>query len=204
MSNVSLSAAAPAPLRLLPGVPAYPSAGIAAAAHVLLSHLERGSRVDAVALRGAMEHAFGGSDAAGAWGDAVAAMAGRRPVGLQPKRRAAFLFPPPAGVDAARWPCVCGVDESWYFKPDAGQLLGSPANADPVEPQDVRPEELDIALGIARIEAMTTLAIRRPSHTWAGLRSFVLSHLERAELLDPPALRQDIIDWLTPIVEGAR
>ncbi len=67
MSNVSLSAAAPAPLRLLPGVPADPSAGIAAAAHVLLSHLERGSRVDAVALRGAMEHAFGGSDATGAW-----------------------------------------------------------------------------------------------------------------------------------------
>ncbi|MBS0442208.1 MAG: FAD-binding oxidoreductase [Proteobacteria bacterium] len=112
-------------------------------------------------------------DAAGAWAEQFAALAGLPGIGLQPKRRAAFLFPPPAGVDAARWPCVCGVDESWYFKPDAGQLLGSPANADPVEPQDVRPEELDIALGIANIEAMTTLAIRRPSHTWAGLRSFV-------------------------------
>ena len=112
-------------------------------------------------------------DAAGAWAEQFAALAGLPGIGLQPKRRAAFLFPPPAGVDAARWPCVCGVDESWYFKPDAGQLLGSPANADPVEPQDVRPEELDIALGIARIEEMTTLAIRRPSHTWAGLRSFV-------------------------------
>ena len=112
-------------------------------------------------------------DAAGAWAEQLAALAGLPGIGLQPKRRAAFLFPPPAGVDAARWPCVCGVDESWYFKPDAGQLLGSPANADPVEPQDVRPEELDIALGIARIEEMTTLAIRRPSHTWAGLRSFV-------------------------------
>ena len=112
-------------------------------------------------------------DAAGAWAEQFAALAGLPGIGLQPKRRAAFLFPPPAGVDAARWPCVCGVDEGWYFKPDAGVLLGSPANADPVEPQDVRPEELDIALGIARIEAMTTLAIRRPSHTWAGLRSFV-------------------------------
>ncbi len=114
-------------------------------------------------------------NAAGAWGDQVAALAGLAPIGLQPKRRAAFLFAPPGGMDTARWPCVCGVDEEegWYFKPDAGVLLGSPANADPVEPHDVRPEELDIALGIARIEAMTTLAIRRPSHTWAGLRSFV-------------------------------
>ena len=114
-------------------------------------------------------------DAAGAWAEHVAALAGLPPIGLQPRRRAAFLFTPPQDVASAGWPCVCGVDEDegWYFKPDAGVLLGSPANADPVEPHDVRPEELDIALGIARIEAMTTLTIRRPSHTWAGLRSFV-------------------------------
>jgi D-arginine dehydrogenase len=66
-----------------------------------------------------------------------------------------------------------GVSEDWYFKPDAGMLLGSPANADPVPPHDVQPEELDIALAIHRIEEMTTLAIRRPTRTWAGLRSFV-------------------------------
>lgn len=114
-------------------------------------------------------------NAAGAWADRLAALAGLASIGLQPKRRAAFLFAPPAGAEIAAWPCVCGVDEAegWYFKPDAGVLLGSPANADAVEPHDVRPEELDIALGIARIEAMTTLTIRRPSHTWAGLRSFV-------------------------------
>lgn len=112
-------------------------------------------------------------NAAGAWADALAQLAGIAPIGLQPKRRAAFLFAPPDGVAGAAWPCVCGVDEGWYFKPDAGALLGSPANADPVAPHDVRPEELDIATGIARIEEMTTLQIRRPSHTWAGLRSFV-------------------------------
>ena len=112
-------------------------------------------------------------DAAGAWADQLAQLAGLPPIGLSPKRRAAFLFAPPAGVAVSGWPCVCGVDEDWYFKPDAGVLLGSPANADPVEPHDVRPEELDIATGIARIEEMTTLSIRRPSHTWAGLRSFV-------------------------------
>ena len=66
-----------------------------------------------------------------------------------------------------------GVAKDWYFKPDAGMLLGSPANADPVEPQDVQPEEMDIAIAIDRIEAMTTLRILRPTRTWAGLRSFV-------------------------------
>lgn len=112
-------------------------------------------------------------NAAGAWADELAAMAGARPVGLQPRRRSAFLFEPPPGVDAAAWPAVVAADESWYFKPDAGLLLGSPANADPVHAHDVMAEEQDVALGIHRIEAATTLQIRRPRSTWAGLRSFV-------------------------------
>lgn len=112
-------------------------------------------------------------NAAGAWADRVAEQCGVARVGLQPCRRSAFTFPGPTDQDFAHWPAVIGVDESFYFKPDAGQLLGSPANADPVEPQDAAPEEFDIALGIYNIEAMTSLSIRRPSHTWAGLRSFV-------------------------------
>ncbi|MFK3680729.1 NAD(P)/FAD-dependent oxidoreductase [Pseudomonas sp. NPDC088890] len=112
-------------------------------------------------------------NAAGAWADQVAKQCGVAKVGLQPCRRTAFTFPGPAAQDFARWPAVIGVDESFYFKPDAGQLLGSPANADPVQPQDAAPEELDLALGIYNIEAITTLEIRRPSHSWAGLRSFV-------------------------------
>lgn len=112
-------------------------------------------------------------DAAGAWADQVARRCGIPPVGLQPKRRTAFTFAAPEGMDSSAWPAVIGIDESFYFKPDAGQLLGSPANADPVEAQDVQPEELDIALGVHHIEEHTTLNIRRPSHSWAGLRSFV-------------------------------
>lgn len=112
-------------------------------------------------------------NAAGAWADRIAALAALPPIGLQPRRRAAFTFAPPAGLAFAHWPCVVDIGEQWYFKPDAGALLASPANADPTEPQDVQPEELDIASGIARIEAATTLQIRRPTHTWAGLRSFV-------------------------------
>lgn len=112
-------------------------------------------------------------DAAGAWADELGALAGARPLGLQPKRRSAFTFAPPAGLDTRAWPAVVGIDEDFYFKPDAGVLLGSPANADPVPPHDVVAEELDIATGIARIEAATTLVIHRPLRTWAGLRSFV-------------------------------
>ena len=112
-------------------------------------------------------------NAAGAWCDEIAKLAGAQPIGLQPKRRSAFIFAPPEGIATAGWPMVIGADESFYFKPDAGMLLGSPANEDPVEPQDVQPEELDIALGIQRIEEATSLRIRRPTRTWAGLRSFV-------------------------------
>jgi D-arginine dehydrogenase len=104
-------------------------------------------------------------NAAGAWVDAVAALAGVPPIGIEPRRRSAF--------DTHDWPCVAAVDEGWYFKPDAGLLLGSPANADPVPPHDVVPEEIDVALGIHRIEQATTMTIRRPRRTWAGLRSFV-------------------------------
>ncbi len=112
-------------------------------------------------------------NAAGAWADVVAGRCGVAPIGLQPKRRTAFTFDAPAGQQIAAWPTVCSIDETYYFKPDAGQLLGSPANADPVEPQDVQPEEIDVATGIHYIGEMTTMQIRRPKHTWAGLRSFV-------------------------------
>lgn len=125
-------------------------------------------------------HAGGGDyeapvvlNAAGAWADVVAALAGVQRIGLEPRRRSAFIFEPPQGVNTNDWPMTASLDESWYFKPDAGMLLGSPANADLVLPQDVQPEEMDIALAIHRIEQMTTLTIRRPTRTWAGLRSFV-------------------------------
>lgn len=112
-------------------------------------------------------------NAAGAWADVLASMVGAQPIGLVPHRRSAFTFKGPEGIDTSVWPAIVGVDESYYFKPDAGQLLGSPANADPTVPHDVVAEELDIAMGIHQIEAVSTLKIRRPTSTWAGLRSFV-------------------------------
>jgi len=112
-------------------------------------------------------------NAAGAWVDHIARLAGVEPIGIVPRRRSAFTFAPPAGISPSAWPMAFSATEDWYIKPDAGVLLGSPANADAVAPQDVQPEEMDIALAIDRIETHTTLSIRRPIRTWAGLRSFV-------------------------------
>ncbi|ASU37490.1 FAD-dependent oxidoreductase [Herbaspirillum sp. meg3] len=112
-------------------------------------------------------------NAAGAWADVIGKMAGAMPIGLVPKRRSAFTFAVDAAYRSDAWPMFMSVDESFYIKPDAGLLLGSPANADPVEPHDVQAEELDIAIAIDHIQTATTLSIRRPSHVWAGLRSFV-------------------------------
>ena len=112
-------------------------------------------------------------NAAGAWADGVGQLAGASRIGLVPKRRSAFTFTAPDGLDTRHWPAVMDIGGEWYIKPDAGQLLGSPANEDATTPHDVQPEELDIAIGIDRISTATGMAIRRPSHTWAGLRSFV-------------------------------
>ncbi len=115
-------------------------------------------------------------NAAGAWADELARRAGVAPIGITPCRRSAFTFAPPAGMAVQTWPAVVGVDESWYFKPDAGRLLGSPANADPTVPHDVQAEALDIATGIANLEAVANFQISRPLSTWAGLRSFAPDH----------------------------
>lgn len=112
-------------------------------------------------------------NAAGAWADELGRLAGAQSIGLQPCRRSAFVFAPPEGASVEHWPMTYSAGGDWYIKPDAGMLLGSPANADPVSPHDVQPEELDIALAMHAIGEMTTLSMRRPQRTWAGLRSFV-------------------------------
>lgn len=111
-------------------------------------------------------------NAAGAWADSLAALAGVRPIGLVPKRRTAIRFAPDPQMDIARWPLTIDAAETWYIKPDAGRLMGSPADETPSPPCDAQPEELDVALAVDRIERATTLSIRRIEHRWAGLRSF--------------------------------
>jgi len=112
-------------------------------------------------------------NAAGAWADALAALAGLPPVGLVPKRRTALTIAPPAGVDSGAWPMTLDVAETFYFKPDAGRLLVSPADETPMAPCDVQPDELDIAIAIDRLMRATTIEVTRVERKWAGLRSFV-------------------------------
>ena len=112
-------------------------------------------------------------NASGAWADVVAGLAGAKPVGLVPKRRTAFTFDSPSGLDLVRMPMVIDFDESWYIKPEVGQFLGSLADETPSPPCDAQPEEIDVATAVDRIETATTLEIRRIKNKWAGLRSFV-------------------------------
>jgi D-arginine dehydrogenase len=116
-------------------------------------------------------------DAAGAWADGVAEMAGVAPIGLVPKRRTAILIEPPDGLDPSPWPMAIDVDERFYVKPEGGMLLVSPADETPVAPCDVQPEEIDVAHAVARYEEVTGRTVRRIGHRWAGLRSFVADHL---------------------------
>ncbi|HEV2678599.1 MAG TPA: FAD-binding oxidoreductase [Aliidongia sp.] len=112
-------------------------------------------------------------NAAGAWAEELGAMAGTRPIGLTPLRRTALLIDPPADLAIGHWPAVIDVDEEFYFKPDAGKLLVSPADETPSVPCDAQAEELDMALGIDRMQKAIDLPVRRISRSWAGLRSFV-------------------------------
>ena len=77
------------------------------------------------------------------------------------------------GLDLVHLPMVIDFDETWYFKPEVGQFLASPADETPSPPCDAQPEEMDIAVAVERIETATTLQIRRIKNKWAGLRSFV-------------------------------
>jgi D-arginine dehydrogenase len=112
-------------------------------------------------------------NASGAWADILAGLAGVRPVGLVPKRRTAFTFDAPTGLDLGPLPMTIDFDESWYIKPEVGQFLASPADETPSPPCDAQPEEMDIAIAVDRIQSATTLQIRRIKNKWAGLRSFV-------------------------------
>ena len=112
-------------------------------------------------------------NAAGAWCDEVAGMAGARPIELVPKRRTAITFDPPDGVDVSAWPLVFDVEEAFYFKPEAGRVLASPCDETPMPPSDVQPEELDVAVAVDKVETATTMKVARITHKWAGLRSFV-------------------------------
>jgi D-arginine dehydrogenase len=155
---------------------AYRSAAVNAGAAVLPS-----SRVDRADRIGDTWRLAGGAsvveapvvvNAAGAWADELAALAGAAPAGLQPMRRTAVLIPVPGGLRAEAWPVAIDISEQFYFKPDAGLLMVSPADESPCPPCDVQPEELDVAIAIDRFEQATGVEVRQVRRSWAGLRVF--------------------------------
>jgi D-arginine dehydrogenase len=111
-------------------------------------------------------------NAAGAWADAVGELFGARPLGLLPYRRTAFIFDAPGNEDPHAWPMVIDVDETFYFKPEGGRLVGSPADETPTPPVDARPEEIDVARALDRIGTALGVEVRHAHHPWAGLRTF--------------------------------
>lgn len=110
-------------------------------------------------------------NAAGAWGDVVAKLAGVAPVGLQPRRRTISVMAAD-GFDVNPWPMGHEADNQLYFKPDAGRLLVSAMEQTPSDPCDAYPDDMEVAEALHLFSEMVTLPIRRPQRTWAGLRTF--------------------------------
>jgi D-arginine dehydrogenase len=111
-------------------------------------------------------------NAAGAWGDQVAALAGVAPLGLEPRRRTAAIVDP-SPHDVSNWPMIVDVEEQWYARPEARtRLMVSPADATPTHAHDVQPEEIDVAVGIDRMQQALDIPVSRVEHRWAGLRTF--------------------------------
>ena len=111
-------------------------------------------------------------NAAGAWCDDIAILAGCRPLGLKPKRRTVIIFESSEKINTSSWPVVIDIEDKFYFKSEAGKILASPADETDSLPCDAQPEEIDIALTVDRIENATNFKIKRIDHKWAGLRSF--------------------------------
>ena len=110
-------------------------------------------------------------DAAGAWGDEVAALCGARPIGLRPRRRTVAVLAVD-GWDVGDWPMCIAADHSLYIKPDAGRLLVSAMDQTPSPPCDAFADDFDVAVALERFETLTHLPIRKPLRAWAGLRTF--------------------------------
>lgn len=136
----------------------------------------RGGAWEVATARGTVFRAAVLVNAAGAWGDDVARIAGVRPLGLSACRRTGAIIDP-APFAPEHWPMICDVGNTWYARPEARtRLMVSPADETPVPPEDVQPEELDIAVAIERMQEALEIPVRRVERSWAGLRTFTPDH----------------------------
>ena len=119
-------------------------------------------------------------NAAGAWADAVAVLAGVRPLGLRPLRRTIITVDPPEGADVRDWPFVKTAVDDFYILPESGRLMASPVDEVETDPCDAQPEDYDLALAAWKVEQYTTLPVARIAHRWAGLRTFTADRVPTA------------------------
>ena len=115
-------------------------------------------------------------NAAGAWADQVAQMAGLAPLGLVPYRRNAAILPAPEGMAVDGWPMVVNAAERWYIKPEAGKLMFSPCDAIATTPHDAWSDDMELAEGLDRFDQDVTYEVTRVERSWAGLRTFAPDH----------------------------
>ncbi len=135
--------------------------------------LERAAGTWRVRAGGEMYEAATVINAAGAWADELAAMAGVQALGLVPKRRTVCVVQLPSGASSGAWPLAGDVDETVYFKQEGGGLLISPEDETPSPPCDAQPEDWDVAVAIDRAQSVLDLPVSRIERKWAGLRTFV-------------------------------
>jgi D-arginine dehydrogenase len=115
-------------------------------------------------------------NAAGAWADSIAELAGAQPLGITPYRRTVAQLR--GEVDAPDdMPLVLDISGSFYFKSDNGRIWLSPHDETPTTPCDAAPEEIDVALAIDAFENATDWRIAAVERKWAGLRSFAPDRL---------------------------
>ena len=129
-------------------------------------------------------------NAAGAWADEIAKLAGVAPIGIVPHRRSMARIPLRDGLNPSRWPMFFGVGETWYAKPDAGKLIVSPADEEPTTAHDAYADDMVLAEGLARFEEMVMQPVTRVESNWAGLRSFAP---DRALVLGRDAVEPEFV-----------
>ena len=116
-------------------------------------------------------------NAAGAWVDEVAEIAGVEPIGISPLRRTAVLLDAPSQIDFDSYPVIADINYQFYFKPEAGLVLVSPSDESPTPPCDAQAEEIDIAHAVQYAEKAFGIHVEKVHSSWAGLRSFVSDRL---------------------------
>lgn len=138
-----------------------------------VTHIERHKTGWQVTTTSAIYHTRILVNAAGAWGDHIASLAGVLPVGLEPRRRTIITFAPTGSMVDPAAPLIIGPQETYYFKPDGTDIWASPADETLSAACDAQPEEIDVAKTVDLIETATTFHITALKRKWAGLRTFV-------------------------------